>query len=141
MKPESDRVCGQGGKGFTLIEVVLSIVVLAVGLVFVQRTLLGSFTALNTIEHWSQAEQILDEKIWDVKRRVREQGRTVQRESQNEMFLGNEKVYRGNMDIHWMDPQGRLIKVNAQIAWGRTGMSHIIKRTIYLWVPHATWKG
>ncbi|HPW77348.1 MAG: hypothetical protein BWY44_01240 [Candidatus Omnitrophica bacterium ADurb.Bin292] len=140
MKSGSIRVCGLGKKGFTLVEVVLSIVVLAVGLVFVQRTLLRSFTALNVIKHWSQAEQILDEKIWDVKRRVREQGSTIQRESLNETFLGNERVYRGNMDIHWMDPQGRLIKVDAQIAWGRAGMSHSIKRTIYFLVPDATWK-
>jgi prepilin-type N-terminal cleavage/methylation domain-containing protein len=70
-----------GHCGFTLIEVILSIMILALGIVSVQRVFMGSLSALSVVENWSEAERLLDAEIWDLKREVLEHGKKFKKQN------------------------------------------------------------
>ena len=127
-------------RGFTLIEAILSIVILAVGIISVQRVFIGSLSALSVIENWSQAERLLEEKIWGVEREVREQGRKFQKRQDSGLLLGTDRTYQYDMNIHEIGSDGNLLEGQAVVSWGRQGAGHSIKRTFYLMVPYADWK-
>ena len=127
-------------RGFTLIEAILSIVILAVGIISVQRVFIGSLSALSVIENWSQAERLLEEKIWGVEREVREQGRKFQKRQDSGLLLGGDRAYQYDMNIHEIGSDGNLLEGQAVVSWARHGAGHSIKRTFYLMVPYADWK-
>lgn len=131
----------RGRRGFTLIEVILSIVILAVGIISVQRVFIGSLSALSVIENWSQAERLLEEKIWSLGREVREQGEKFQKRQDSGLLLGSDRTYQYDMNIREIGPDANLMEAQAVVSWGRQGAGRSIKRTFYLMVPYADWKG
>lgn len=131
----------RGSKGFTLIELILSVVILAVGIVSVQRVFMGSFSALSMIENWSQAERLLEGKIWELDREVREQGIKFQKRQDQGTLLGKDRTYHYDMVLREMDPEGHLMEATVSISWKGPGADRSIKRTFYLMVPYAAWKG
>ena len=129
-----------GRRGFTLIEVILSIMILALGIVSVQRVFIGSLTPLSVIENWGQAERLLEDKIWEIGREVHEKGRKFQKRKDSELLLGSDRTYQYDMSIRDIGPDAHLMEAKAVISWGKQGVGHSIKRTFYLMVPYADWK-
>lgn len=130
----------RGPKGFTLIEVILSIMILALGIVSVQRVFMGTLSSLSVIENWSQAERLLEEKIWGLGREVREKGRKFHKRQETGLLLGTDRTYQYDMSIREIGPDAHLMEAQAAVSWGRQGASRSIKRTFYLMVPYADWK-
>lgn len=130
-----------GRKGFTLIEVILSIMILVLGIVSVQRVFIGSLSALSVIENWSQAERLLEEKIWGLERKVREQGRKFRKRNESGVILGSDRTFQYDMSLCEKSSDAHLMEAKSVISWGKQGMGHSIKRTFYLMVPYADWKG
>ena len=128
-------------KGFTLIELILSVIILAVGIISVQRVFINSLSALSVIEHWSQAERLLEGKIWGLGREVLEKGKKFQKRQDGGMLLGSDRTYQYDMVLREIDPEAHLLEAKASISWGSFGAGHSIKRTFYLMVPYADWKG
>jgi prepilin-type N-terminal cleavage/methylation domain-containing protein len=129
-----------GPRGFTLIEVILSIAILTLGIVSVQRVFIGSLSALSVIENWSQAERLLEGKIWETGREVREKGIKFRKRKDSGLLLGSDRVFQYDISIREMDPDARLMEANASVSWGSAGSGHSIKRTFYMMVPYADWK-
>ena len=127
-------------KGFTLIEVILSIMILALGIVSVQRVFLRSLSFLTVIENYGQAERLLEEKIWDLGNEVRSQGSKFRKEHDSGSLLGSDRVFQYDMNLHEIGPDGNLMEVDAVVSWDRRGMNRSIKRTFYLMVPYGSWK-
>jgi prepilin-type N-terminal cleavage/methylation domain-containing protein len=127
-------------KGFTLIEVILSIMILALGIISVQRVFIGTLSALSVIENWSQAERLLEEKIWSLGREVREQGRKFKKRQDSGMLLGLDRTYQYEVSIREISSDANLMEAQAAVFWGKQGVSRSIKRTFYLMVPYADWK-
>lgn len=130
----------QGRHGFTLIEVILSIVILALGIISVQRVFLGSLSALNVIENWGQAQRLLDEKIWGLRREALERGRLSGAGNAGEMVLGSDRTFQYDVSIREKTPDARLREVHALISWRGVGRGHFLKRTFYLMEPYAEGK-
>ena len=129
-----------GRKGFTLIEVILSIMILVLGIVSVQRVFIGSLSALSVIENWSQAERFLEQKIWGLEREVREQGKKFKKRNDSELILGSDRTFQYDMNLREISPDAHLMEARSVISWGRQGLRHSIKRTSYLRMPYADWK-
>lgn len=130
-----------GRRGFTLIEVILSIVILAAGIIAVQRVFIGTFSALSVIENWSQAERLLEQKIWSLEREVREKGRKFKRRQESGLLLGADRTYQCDVSLRELGPDANLLEAQAVVSWGKQGVGRSIKRTFYLMVPYADWKG
>ena len=131
----------RGRKGFTLIELILSIVILAVGIISVQRVFMNSLSALSVIEHWSQAERLLEGKIWELDQEILENGKRFQKRQDSGTLLGSDRTYQYDLLLREIDPQAHLLEARASISWESLGAGHSIKRTFYLMVPYADWKG
>lgn len=130
-----------GHRGFTLIEVILSIMILALGIVSVQRVFMGSLSALSVVENWSEAERLLDAKIWNLKREVLEHGKKFKKQDAKELILGSHRTFQYDISMREMSTDAYLMEAKAMISWGGRGIGHSIKRTFYLKVPYADWKG
>lgn len=131
----------RGRKGFTLIELILSIVILAVGIVSVQRVFINCLSAVSVIERWSQAERLLEGKMWELGREVLEKGKKFEKRQDGGVLLGSDRTYQYNAIIRVVDSEAHLLEAKTSISWGSPGSEHSIKRTFYMMVPYADWKG
>lgn len=128
-------------KGFTLIEVILSVILLTVGIVSVQRVFIGSLSALSVIENWDQAEALLEEKIWDVEREIRDEKKVLLQSVRDGVLLGKDRTYQYDLDMQPVDPEGNFMKAKISVSWKISGMRRqFIKREFYLMVPYEDWK-
>lgn len=127
-------------RGFTLIEVILSIMILALGIVAVQRVFVKSLSSLSVLENWGQADRLLEEKIWELETEAREQGARFQKKQEQSLLLGIHRVYQYHMNIRELSPDGNLMEAQAMVSWGQEGIHRSIKRTFYLRMPYASWK-
>ncbi len=142
-RPLPQKAASPGGfrrpatKGFTLVEVILSIVILVVGLIAVQRTLLGSVSALSLIENWDQAESLLQEKIWEYKRIAAEKPKTLKPTQQHGVLLGKNRTYLYDLVIRSINADATLMEAYLKIFWENQGVRHSLPRVFYLRVPDA----
>lgn len=134
-------ILSPGRKGFSLIELILSIIILSVGIVSVQRVFINSLSALSVIERWSQAERLLEGKIWELGREAVQEGKKFQKRQDSGTLLGSDRTYQYDVTLRETDPDAHLLEGRASISWGGPGAGRSIKRTFYLMVPYADWKG
>ena len=135
---QGQRVMGR--KGFTLIEVILSIVILAVGIISVQRVFIGSLSALSVIENWDQAEALMEGKIWEIERGVKEGKGALPPLQSGGVLLGKIRTYQYNLNVRGMDPESNFMEAKISVFWEISGMRHSINRVFYLMVPYENWK-
>ncbi len=57
---------GANQKGFTLVELLLSIVILASGLVVIDQILLASVSSLSYVDNRTAANHMMANKIWEI---------------------------------------------------------------------------
>ena len=129
-----------GKKGFTLIEIILSIVILTVGIISVQRVFIGSLSALSVIENWDQAEALLEEKIWDIERGVKEGDGVLPSSQSNGVLLGKIRTYQYDLNIRAIDRESNFVEATLSVSWKISGIKRSITRHFYLMVPYAAWK-
>jgi len=127
-------------KGFTLVEVILSVVILTVGVISVQKIFIGSLSALSVIENWDQAEWLLQGKIWEIKRRIQEKPQGFQPMQKHEVLLGKNRAYQYDLNIRSISSDNNLMEAEAGISWESRGIRRSIARIFYLMVPYESWK-
>ena len=104
--------------GFTLIEVILSVVIHSVGLVAVNQTLLHSLSVLSYSQTRFQANRLAENKMWEIQNQTfsknqppprRDEGvllgtnRTFSYQLQSVSVRGSEFLYEIRMVIHWLE--------------------------------------
>ncbi|HNX69511.1 MAG TPA: prepilin-type N-terminal cleavage/methylation domain-containing protein [Candidatus Omnitrophota bacterium] len=127
-------------KGFTLIEVVLSVVVLAVGVVAVQKTFLGSLSALSVIENWDQANELLQGKIEDIEQQFRGVKVDIHGIPRHETLWSGKRSYAFDMKMRPVTADNRLFEATGEVSWEIRGIRRKIARTFYCGVPYEAWK-
>lgn len=124
-------------KGLTLIEVILSIVILSVGIISVQRAFIGSLSVLGRIENWEQAEGLLQKKIWEIERDIKEDRKSLNGLNGNGTLMGQNRSYRYEINTKALDLDGRLGAVRIKVFEGSKPLGRAIARDFYLWIPDA----
>lgn len=79
-------------KGFTLIELIVAISILAVGLVVVLQSRLGIISALNSAVNQMKALQFLEEKMSDIEQIAMENGGVTQQGDRQDVMLGSRQA-------------------------------------------------
>ena len=128
---------GADSRGFTLVEVILSVVILMVGVIAVQRTLIGSLSALSMIENWDQAEGLLQGKIWENKRVAIEKPKSLKPTKQHGTVLGKNRTYQYDLVIRSINKDESLLEADMKISWENMGIRRSLPRVFYLRVPDA----
>ncbi|MBU9889675.1 MAG: hypothetical protein KTQ49_07395 [Candidatus Omnitrophica bacterium] len=123
-------------RGVTFIEVILSIVILTVGVVAVQKTLLNSFAAMSLIENWDQAEELLQQKVWEIKREAVEKPKTLGPIQQRSVLLGKDRTYNYDLVVRSGAAEEGLWEAYAKVSWESKGIRHSLPRFFYLRALH-----
>jgi len=104
-------------KGFTLVEVLVSAVILAVGLVVIFEVFLASLDIINLFNNRLNAQMYLDEKIWQLQSSLDQQrGMFIPSKQVGTVILG-QKEFNWQLDLELVDLTQELFKVNGQMTW------------------------
>ena len=140
MLSREQRMGSSGDKGFTFIEIILSVIILSVGIIAVHRVFIGSLAALNMIENRSQAERLLEKKMWEIGREVQESETGLSKKQDQGELHENGRTYQYEFNTSDRTDDGHLMQTDASIFWENMGGRHSIKRSFYLMEPYAHWK-
>lgn len=106
-------------KGFTLIELMVTVCILSIGLVIVMRSLLTVAGALDTSQNKIKAVQFMDEKLSRIQQTALEEAGINYGTEQGETLLGSRKA-TWNLEIIPLEDEeleGYLNKVILTVSW------------------------
>ena len=118
-------------KGMMLLEVLLSVVILAVGIVIIYRPLLAATSALYLSDNRMEADRLLSFKRWELARDLLKQEWLP---IKSEMVVGKRKTYDYRMQISPLTEDGLLQKVTHELSWREGGRIKNVKRDSFILV-------
>ena len=105
-----------GSKGFTLIEVMVTTVILCLGTVFVQEGLLGSAKLLGRYAHTLKAERWMDERIVETKESLFYSGNPLTG-NQAGSFVDEGKEFSWNLEVNSQAGGKDLFLIALTVRW------------------------
>lgn len=120
--------------GFTLVEVLISVAILACGIMAVSRVLLSLVGALNYAEGRMDANRLISNKIWELKDQARRTKKWVKMRDAGKLY-GGVKVYDYEVSSQALDPGNYLYQVQVRLGWQASGRKHVLDRFTYLVLP------
>lgn len=121
-------------KGFTLVELIVTVAILAFGIVAVYEALFISVDAFGFYAHYLDTQDWIDEKIWDVQRELTE-SQTLKAESTSGQIVRGHKTFDWVMAVSLLDDQQGLYQVDITLSWEEGGRRKKISRETYLLPP------
>ena len=102
-------------QGFILLEVVVSVAILAGGLIFVLRSFTGSLKAMTTSQNYMRACLLLEDKMWELEQAARSEGGIVPGEYDGTLLSGN-KSFEWHLQVDKLEDIN-LGEVNLRVSW------------------------
>lgn len=107
---------GNNNKGFTLMEIMITTAVLALGTVLIYE---GFFMSLETFNYYFDYLNVVpwaDEKIWDAQNELSRLGPQAKIETAGE-FVNRNKNFIWNLTCGLLDETGGLYSVDLLVSW------------------------
>jgi prepilin-type N-terminal cleavage/methylation domain-containing protein len=123
-------------KGITLIEVLISVVILSGGLIVVYQPLLKSLGVLSYLEQRSEASRMANEFLWKLQREATQSGNVPTEGAAGEL-LGRSRAYQFRIDMRDVVNSERLLEAKLAISWRSGGKKRQIQRVTYVSVRAA----
>ena len=120
--------------GFSLIEVMLCVVMLSVGLVAVNRTLLTSLGAMSFAVMRAEADRVTADKVWEIQSNARNRNQPPA-SSESGTLLGSEKTFEYDLKSA-ATGNGRLREVRLAVHWKNSGKEQGLTRAFYVLLPN-----
>lgn len=122
------RLCaqGQGKKGFLLLEVLVSVAVITVGLIYIIRSFSISTRAIATSRDYIKAVSLLEEKLWEF-------------EETRQIESGEDRDYfRDDRRFTWQlsaetEEEIPINKTQLKVFWEEKNRKQRLSVTTYLW--------
>ena len=118
-------------RGFTLIEVMMSVAILAFGIVSIYEALFVSVDTYSYYTHYLSTQDWISEKIWKVQEEL-----MITQELKSEQTSGqivrNHKTFDWVMAVSQLDEAQGLYKVNVTLFWNEGEKQVSISREAYL---------
>lgn len=126
----------RGGRGgFTLIEVLVSVVILMAGVIVIDQILLVSMSRLGFLEHRFEANRLLTNKIWEVQDLINRTG-AAPKNFDDSVLMGSERVYNYAMQSKSVGKTAGLYQADFRISWTEAGWAKKILRSYYFGIPY-----
>ena len=119
-----------GSRGFTLIEVMLTTVILSLAVVFIYEALFVSLDGFNYYTSYLRAAAWMNEKIWTSQEYLKRYGPQVQMPTSGELVTGNRR-YEWSLSYPPIDASGGLYKIDLVFMWKQGKKDYRITRTAF----------
>ncbi len=127
-KKSSKRCLGQKNKAFTLVEVLVSAVILAVGLVIIFEVFLTSLDIVNLFNNRLNAQLFLDEKIWQLQSSLDQTSGMFIPSKQSGVVSIGARNFNWQLNMELVDLTQETFKVTAKVDWTEGQKQRNIKR-------------
>ncbi|MCP4650252.1 MAG: prepilin-type N-terminal cleavage/methylation domain-containing protein [PVC group bacterium] len=114
--------------GFTLIEVMVSVVILAVGLVVIYESFLVSLDTINFFFNRLNAQFFINEKIWQVQQNLDQSSGSFLATQQSGIERIDGRRFNWQINLTLDDVTQELYDVDASISWDEASKSRSIQR-------------
>ena len=125
---------GSGQNGFTLIEVMLSVVLLSVGLVAINQALLKSLSTLAYLQTRGQANSITQNKIWEIQSAAWNQNEAPSRKEDG-VLLGTHQAFNYKLQSVTVRGSELLYEIRLAVRWLESGKELGLQRSFYARLP------
>ncbi|MDB4349330.1 prepilin-type N-terminal cleavage/methylation domain-containing protein [Omnitrophica bacterium] len=113
-------------RGFLLLEVLVSITVISVGLVFVVRSFSSSARAIETATHFLKSVSLMEEKLWDLEAKgAIEKGR-------DDGLFEMDREYLWKVEAEGLEDIPINV-VNLKVEWGTPKGRQKVSLETYMW--------
>lgn len=128
--PRFIRTSSCNRRGFTLVEVLISAVILAVGLVVIFEAFLSSLDIVNLVDNRLNAQWFLNEKMQQLQSNLdRQSGMFIPMKQSGAVEIAN-KEFDWQLDMELVDVYQELYKVTAKMNWAEGSKQRMIKRQV-----------
>ena len=121
-----------GNRGFTLVEVMIAAVVLALGSIFVYEAL---FTALDTFNYYTQCLYLnpwMDEKVWQAQDEIRRLGSSARIDTGGEVDVYGKSCKWGlNYSLIDNSDTKALYDIGLQVSWSVGNRKIRLRKSAY----------
>jgi len=125
------------GKGFTLIEVLVTTAVLSFGMVSIFQALFIIMSAFSYISHYLNVVPIADEKVWQVQNAVRCDGPQAVFDKRG-IFDAGGKKYDWTLSAVLADKDAMLYKIDLVTSWSEGRRNNRLARSAYVFYEQET---
>jgi hypothetical protein len=115
-----------GGGGFTLVETLLAVLVLAVGISLVLRSFGSSLEALGNSAEYTTGLALVEAKLWDLETKG-----SIAPGSYSGQFPDDDRRFRWEVKAAEVKDMG-LCETQVTVSWDRRGRSRAISVVTYL---------
>jgi len=112
----------------TLIEVLLSIVILSASFAVIFRPILYGASALSFLNERIEAGRLADRKIWEFKNTHSNQPK-IPKALDNGTLIGRDRVYQYSLKAKALESRRQLFEAELEVFWKAGGRRRAIKRT------------
>ena len=119
-----------GRKAFTLFEILIASMVMAVGAGSIFRIFFGVINASGYISARFEADRIIDAKIWDAKALVREKN-IIGTYSESDS-TGKRPVFESAVSLERLGPLSGLYKLDVTVSWKDGAKGASCGRSMYI---------
>ncbi len=121
--------------GFTLIEVLISVMILSFGLIAVNQTLLQSLSILNYAQTRFQASRAAEKKIFEIQNQAWHQ-KKAPKPKESGVLLGDRKTFTYLLQSAGVRGSEFLYEVRMAIQWLESGKEKGLTRSFYARLPY-----
>jgi len=119
-----------GRKGFTLIEVLAALSILAFGLSYISTSFLKTISSRQYIKHRIEALSFIDEVVWNSQSVINQKnilgGYTLKK------VRGKHPVFELELSLDRVPGYKQLYRVSAQVSWRESMAEKKFKSVVYL---------
>ena len=115
-----------GKKGFLLLEVLVSVIIITVGLVYIIRSFSMSTRAIATSRDYIKAASLMEDKLWEL-----EQARQVER-GEDKGYFDDERKFTWEIKAE-EEEESPVNKMELDVSWKRRERSQSISLVTYIW--------
>ena len=116
--------------GFTLIEVMVATVILALGTVYLSESFFISLDSYNYCSRYLQVLSLADEKVWEAQESLTEQGPAAVLNNTGS-FIEKGRNFTWYLAYAPVDADGSLYKVDFEMSWQEGSRKAKIQRSTY----------
>jgi prepilin-type N-terminal cleavage/methylation domain-containing protein len=102
--------------GFTLVEIMLSVVILSFGTVLLQQAFFNLLDTHNLCRNYVEADLFFQEKLWETQHKLDTQ-KELPLGLQEGEFAGRRKSFKWRLEVSKIEELEALYKVNLALFW------------------------